>query len=141
MLVICMTLARQSDSRSLNDLSVDTTISAVEDLFGKVVSDLQSDITIANGKISGTSKYVADYTAAGFDADSHNFLALHATAEDGATITVELIGGTSGAVTLDSDGICVLAVSEDTTAVKFVATNGAEVETKVYELDLTLNES
>lgn len=72
-----------------------------------------------------------------------NYLALRATAEpSGATITVELIGGTSGKgpVKLDPDGIIVLRITnKDTQKVKVTATKNEAVKTTTYGLSgLTL---
>lgn len=91
-------------------------------------------------------KYVTGYT--GFNGSNPveqegNYLALHATAEpSGATITVELIGGTSGKgpVKLDPDGIIVLRITnKDTQKVKVTATKNEAVKTTTYGLSgLTL---
>lgn len=93
-------------------------------------------------------KYVTGYT--GFNASKPaeqegNYLALHATAEPSdATITVELIGGTSGkgAVKLDPDGIALLRITnKNTQKVKFVATKDGTIETITYGLTgLTLTQ-
>jgi hypothetical protein len=77
-------------------LSVDGDIS--EDLLGKLVTDLQRDITIEDGQIRGTLLYVDGYS--GFSEDpefqSGHFLALHFDGGDEeAGIAVELVGGDS----------------------------------------------
>jgi len=90
-------------------------------------------------------KYVTGYT--GFSGDtalqSGNYLALHfELAEDtNNTVTVEIIGGTSGAVTLDNDGIWIGYIKNTSQKIKVVATaEGQPTITKVYTLDgLTLN--
>ncbi len=83
--------------------------------------------------------YVTGYT--GFSGDvskqSGHYLALH-TESNADTVTVEIVGGT-GAVELDSDGISIGYISENT-AVKFVATLGDETLTKQFALNLTLAE-
>ena len=116
-------------------MSVDTAVSASEDLFGKVISDLQSGITIGEDSITGTLKYVSDYTGFSGDASlqSGNFLVLHSTTNhDGATITVTV----TNPVTLDDDGIVVLRVAnKDTQTVTIsVSKEGYETVTKVYSL-------
>ena len=116
-------------------LSVDTDIPADKDLFGKVIGDLQSGITIGDDGITGTLKYVSDYTGFSGDASlqSGNFLVLHSTTNhDGATITVTV----TNPVTLDDDGIVVLRVADkDTQTVTIsVSKEGYETVTKAYSL-------
>lgn len=70
-----------------------------------------------------------------------NYLALHCTAEEGATITVELINGTVGhPVTLDPDGLIILRIADkDTQSVRVVASKDGESNTNTYSLNgLTL---
>ena len=119
------------------DVAVDSNISADTDLLGKSVTDLQSSISIRNSAITGTSLYVDDYTSGGFDMSiSHNFLALHIEAQEGATIQVELIGGDSEGhpVTLDADGLIVLQIRNKSQKVKVTATKNTDVETKTFDL-------
>ncbi|MBR6045754.1 MAG: hypothetical protein IKP95_12860 [Ruminococcus sp.] len=99
------------------------------------MGDLQSGITIGEDGITGTLKYVSDYT--GFSGDvslqSGNFLVLHSTTNhDGATITVTV----TNPVTLDDDGIVVLRVADkDTQTVTISASKeGYDTVTKVYSL-------
>ena len=115
--------------------SLGVTISAVADdvnVLGKDAGDLQSDIAIANGAITGTLKYVTGYT--GFSGDvaeqSGNYLAIKVEA-DADSITVELVGGTLGhPVTLDEDGMIVLKIANTTTqSITVVATKGNVSET------------
>lgn len=94
----------------MKSLTVDADIDADEDLFGKTVSDLQSGIVISNGTISGTLKYVADYSSAfGPDLDSGNYIALHCTVPDAedAIITVTVANPS----VLDEDGIIVCRIA------------------------------
>ena len=97
-------------------LSVDADIADSVDLLGKVASDLQEDVAIADNKVTGTSGYVEGYT--GFSSNpaqqEGNYLALHFEDElsHAAKLTVELVGGTSGETTLDSDGICVFRLND-----------------------------
>lgn len=92
-------------------MSVDTDISADEDLWGKTVSDLQSGISVGKNSISGTLKYIADYSSAfPEELDSGNYLAIHAYVPDveDVTITVKV----TNPVTLDEDGIAVLRIAD-----------------------------
>lgn len=116
-------------------MSVDTVVSATEDLFGKVISDLQNDITIGTDSITGTLKYVSDYT--GFSSNpveqSGNYLVIHSTANvEDATITVKV----TNPVTLDPDGIAVLRIADkDAQTVTITASaEGYETTTKVFTL-------
>lgn len=95
-------------------------------------------MSISNGVISGTLKKVTGYT--GFSGDpeeqSGNYLALKFTAEEGATVTVELINGTVGhPVTLDEDMNIVIRIADkDTQSIEVVASKGGASSTKTYAL-------
>lgn len=96
-------------------------------LFGKTVQDLQSDIAIEGNAISGTLNQITDYT--GFsgneDYQSGHYLVLHFDAPgDDEVITVELVGGLTGPVTLDDDGIIVLRIIDTSETIKVTATDG-----------------
>lgn len=122
-------------------LSVDVDDDIAIDLFGKTVSDLQEDIQIGHGTISGVLKYISDYSSAytGEEA-SGNFLALHFdTGVEGTTYVVELMGGMHGPQTLDSDQVCVFRVTSNSQRIKVTASkNGYTSITQLYNLDLTL---
>ena len=108
------------------------------DLLGKEADDLQEDVEVANGAITGTLKYVTGYT--GFSGDvseqSGNYLAIKVTAIEGATITVELKNGSLGhPVTLDEDGMIVIRITDKTTqSVEVVATKDSLSETQRFSL-------
>lgn len=99
------------------------------DLFGKVVSDLQEDV-VFNSDITGTLKYVTDYT--GFSSEtelqSGNFIAFHCES-DAETITAELIGGVGGPVTLDESGDVVMRVTDKTQKIEVKAGTTTKVFT------------
>lgn len=122
-------------------LAASADIGASVDLLGKAVSDLESGIAISNNAISGTLKYVSDYT--GFSGNvaeqSGNYLAVKFDIPDvdtsKYTIQVRLIGGDHGAVTLDSDGIVIFRIKNTNQKVEAVATaDGLPTVTKVYSL-------
>lgn len=118
-------------------------VAGTETLFGKLVSDLQENIAIANNAITGTLKYVTGYTefSGKVEEQSGNYLAIKVDAVAGATITVELINGTVGhPVTLDSDGMIVLKIADTTTqSIEVVATKGNVSETQSFAIsDLVL---
>ena len=121
-------------------MTIDADISSSEDLFGKSVTDLQTDVAVSTNGISGTSKYVTGYTGfSGKTAErSGNYLALHCAvpgASD-ATITVEVVGGHSGPVTLDPDGLIVVRLESNTTqSIRVIASkDGCTSVTREYSL-------
>ena len=125
-------------------MTVDVEISADEDLYGKVISDLQEDIEIDNDAITGTLKYVSDYT--GFSGDqalqSGNYIAIHASVPevDDATIIVKV----TNPVTLDEDGIAVLRIADKSsqTITVVASIEGYESVEKVFDLSgLTCEEN
>ena len=122
-------------------MSADADIPASLDLFGKTADDLQEDIEINANGISGTLKYVTGYTGfSGKTAErSGNYLALHcaAPAAPDATITVEIVGGHSGPVTLDpEDNVIVLRIESTTEqSIRVIATKeGCTPVTREYSL-------
>lgn len=113
------------------------------DLLGKTAGDLQEDVEVNSNAITGTLKYVTGYT--GFSGNvseqSGNYLAIKVTALAGATITVELVGGTVGhPVTLDEDGMIVIRITNlETQSITVVATSGTISETQSFSISgLTL---
>lgn len=94
------------------------------------------------GQVRGTSKYIEDYTSAGYDmSKGHNFIAFKSTAVTGSTIVVESVGGESGPTTLDSDGIAVLQIVESCRAIKVTATKGSVSETKIFNIAVAKEEA
>ena len=125
-------------------LSVDTDIDDTVDLFGKTVTDLQSNVIIGSSSIGGTLKHVDDYT--GFSSDTSlqfgNYIVIHAEVPnvDDVTITVKV----TDTVTLDEDGIAVLRISDkNSQTITVVASKeGYESVSKVYRLNrLTCEEA
>ncbi len=130
------------DGKPLISLSVEPLTDDTVDLFGKVSSDLQENVAINGVAISGTLKYVDDYSSAyGPGEDSGNYLVLQFDSEDEASISVEIINGTSGPVTLDEDGIWIGRIADkNSQTVKVVASKDDKSVTKIYTLDgLTCN--
>ena len=119
-------------------MSVEADIPASTDLLGKHVDDLQENIVISPAAITGTLKDVSGYT--GFSGDvseqSGHYLALHCTATNADSITVELENGTVGhPVTLDSDGLIVIRITNKATQKVIVtALKGSDSEAKTYTL-------
>lgn len=104
---------------------------------------MQTSIEVSDGAITGTLKYVTGYT--GFSGNPElqegNFLATHAESEDeGAVITVEVIGGDYGPSTLDVDGISIGRIKSTEQKVQFKAkVAGKAFNVQTYDLSgLTL---
>lgn len=107
-------------------------------MFGKSVSDLQSDVAVSDSAITGTLHYITDYTefSSTLEEQSGNYLALKFDTEtDDVTTTVEIIGGTKGPVELDDNMNWVgLIKNKDTQSIKVVSSKGGTSETKTYSL-------
>lgn len=114
------------------------------DLFGKQPDVLQTGISVEGNSITGTLKYVTDYT--GFndsvvEEQSGNYLAIKVdTVDEVDSITVELVGGTKGPVTLDEDRIHVMRIKDvESQSIKIVATKGEESCSETFDISgLTL---
>lgn len=122
---------------------VDTMIAADFDLFGKKISELQSGIIVRGNTISGYLYYLDDYSGWSAGA-SGNFLAIRVYSPGASTVTVELVNGQSGPVTLDADRVIVLQISDTSTqSIKVVSTNADSTSTtKTYTITgLTLEEA
>lgn len=140
-------VAQYANAEVSVEASLDVVVSAVAegvDLFGKDAGDLQEDIAISNGAITGTLKHVTDYTgfSSKVEEQSGNYIGLKVEAE-ADSITVELVGGTLGhPVTLDEDGMIVLKIADTSTqSITVVATKGTVSETLSFSIaGLTLAE-
>ena len=109
----------------LAGLKMDFNIAADEDLFGKVVSDLQEDMAISGNKITGTLKYVTGYT--GFSSkvseQQGNYIAMHFSIPN-MTIGQEGLKVKVNGSNLDSDGIIVLIENAALKPITAIATMG-----------------
>ena len=106
--------------------------------YGKAVSELQTHVTVFQNEISGVLNYVTGYT--GFSGDtekqSGNYLALNFKIPEGATATVELVGGTSGPVSFGSDDYCVFRIANTSQTIQVVVT-GEDGSTLTKDFSLT----
>ena len=121
----------------MTSLSVEPVTDATIDLLGLDCTDLQSDIEIGNGEITGTLKYVTGYTGfSGLEEEqSGNYLALYITAgEEGETIQVQL--GSKSPVTLDADGLIICRITDKSMqTIKVVASvDGYTPVSRTYSL-------
>ena len=120
---------------TVNDTIADSELSVT----GKTVSDLQSGVKFGANAITGTLKYVENWTW--FDSDPEintgNFLVFKAALTGADKITAQLIGAkvNPGPVELDSDGIGIFHITnKDTQMVQVVAYKGGLVQQKLYTL-------
>lgn len=113
------------------------------DLFGKTVNDLQTGVSVTSDAITGTLKYVSDYT--GFSSktaeQSGNYLALHAEVPGVDNVTIKVT--VTKPSTLDADGDIVLRIADkDSQTVTVVASKaGYESVTKTFGLSGLTTES
>lgn len=121
---------------TVNDTIADSALSVT----GKTVSDLQSGVKFGANAITGTLKYVENWTW--FDSDPEintgNFLVFKAALTGAEKITAELINGkvSHGPQELDSDGIGIFHVTnKDTQMVQVVAYKDGKTCQKLYTLN------
>ena len=123
-------------------LTADADIADEVDVFGKSASDLQTNIAITGDKITGTLKYVTDFTGFSDNPEEQegNFLVIHcATDLPGDTITAQLEG--SDPIELEEDGLAVFRITDTTKKIIITAERGDETVTKTYSIsDLVLQE-
>lgn len=103
---------------------------------------MQSNVVVGDSEITGTLHYVTGFTNFSSEPTKQNgnYLALKFDYPEGATTTVEIVGGTTGPVTLDEDKNWVgLIKSNETQSVKVVMTKSDASVEKTYTLtSLTL---
>lgn len=125
----------------MTGLTVNDTISDSDlSVTGKTVSDLQSDVKFGANAITGTLKYIENWTW--FDSDPEintgNFLVFKAALTGADKITAELINSkvTHGPQELDSDGIAIFHITnKDAEMVQVVAYKDGLTQSKLYSLD------
>lgn len=107
------------------------------------MSELQTNIKVADTEITGTLHYVTGYTGFhGSDPTQQegNYLALKITAPEDATTTVEVVGGSKGPVALDEDMNIVLRIASTSQSIEVITTLKDLSLTKTYALtNLTLD--
>lgn len=119
---------------------IDTTLtdSDEEDLqtyFGVDVDDVQSSVSIGDGTIFGTSKYIDSVTT--FDMSlGHHFMVLHITADgaDKVEVTMDPTGG-MGLQELDETGVVIFQMKDDKSQkVKIVVTKDEVSQDAYYDI-------
>lgn len=106
------------------------------DLFGKLASDLQENIEVGDDAITGTLKYVADYSSAfGGDLSSGNYIALHCEVPDVDDVTIK--AGADNLATLDEDGNIIIRIADKNSQTITVVASKEGCRDVTYEYDLT----
>ena len=107
-------------------------------VFGKAASACQDHVVVNDNFIQGHLNYITGWSAyspGDVERQNGNYLVLKFGATDGATTTVELVGGFDGPVTLDSDMNAVIRITDHKTQkIKVVTTLAGDTITKVYSL-------
>lgn len=102
---------------------------------------MQSDLEVGLSRITGTLKYVDgegwDSGTWGSDEAAGHFVALKAVnVPEGAVVTVEVINGEHGPVTLDSDLNCILRIKNPASqSIKITASLNGKTESRTYALN------
>ena len=111
-------------------------------LFGKLASDLQSNLAINGNIATGTLKYVTGYTEFSGKPEEQegNYIALKVTgASETAVVKYQKVGGTASPVTLDSDRNIVIIVKDPNAVLRFtVEENGTVATNDIYISNVTL---
>ena len=133
-------LKDSADNEVSDNLNIEiTTLEHDAVLYGKYASDLQSDVTISEYRISGTLKYVTGYT--GFSDDvslqTGNYLAFRAIVPnvEGSTVTVTLKG--NDPITLDDNGLVVLRITDKRSQVVTIVASKEGCQTVKKRLSLS----
>lgn len=126
-------------------VNVDTNIGADEDLSGKIVSDLQEGISIGPDGVSGTLKYVADYSSA-FESgeNSGNYLAIRCSTPGVEDATIEVTSSDESPVVFDAEtGIAVCRIADKSTqTIEVVAYKDDQSDSVTLDLSqLTLEDN
>lgn len=95
-------------------------------LLGKTASELQSGMEVHGDDITGTLKYVTDYTgfSGSTELQSGHYIAFKVNTELTDDIYVELYNGYSGPVKLDNDRDIVIRIADLETQTKITITCG-----------------
>lgn len=98
---------------------------------------MQSGIIVHDTFIDGTLRHVTDFTgfSSNVEQQSGNFLALKFEHSEGASTTVEILGGTSGPVTLDSDMVWIGRITNTNQRIRVITTlDGVSIQ-KTFTLN------
>ena len=103
-------------------------------VLGKQVSELQENVFVNDNSVQGILNYVTGYTQFSGDPELQegHYLALQFEASDGATVTIQTIGGVDDTrvVTLDSDMDAVLYVKSTKEKLRVTCTLNGDIITR-----------
>ena len=125
----------------MTGLTVNDTIADADmAVTGKTVSDLQSGVKFGANAITGTLKYIENWTwfASNPEINTGNFIAFKATLTGADKITAQLIGSkvSHAPQELDSDGIGIFHITDkDSQLIQIVAYKDGKTQSKLYTLN------
>lgn len=117
-------------------MTVDFDISDSTDLLGKYDYQLQKDMTVSNGKISGTLYQVNDYTGfGGEDEQKGHFIAMHCEVPEDSEATIKFISKSGTKYPVDpSDGLIVIRITQKPNKFRFeISKTGSATVEKVFD--------
>lgn len=119
-------------------MTIDFDINDATDLLGKKDYELQENMKVENGKITGTLLYVDDYTGFSGSAEEQegNYIAMHCTVPDVAGATINFISKSGVKYPIDpSDGLIVLRIKGGLKKFKFeISKDGSPTVTKEFDV-------
>ena len=122
----------------MTGLKVSTTIPSGIDLLGKTLSELQENVVVGDANITGTLHHITGWTEFSGDQTEQNgnFIALYVDCPgvDGATYKAQVIGGTHGEVTLDSDQTIIFRIANRSQKIKVTVEADGDSYSRTYGL-------
>jgi len=104
-------------------------------VLGKLVSDVQQNVFVNDNSIQGTLKYVSEWTGYSENPEENSgyFVVLKYEASEGATVTIQTIGGYHDEMvqTLDQDMQSVTRFKDNKQKLKVITTLNGESITKI----------
>lgn len=122
----------------LYNFEIDFDIDDETSLLGKYAYELQEEMTVKDNKVTGSLRYVEDYT--GFSGDPEeqegNFIAIHCEVPEVSGTTINYITKSGNKWVVDpSDGLIVLRINGPMTTMTFeVSHNDYGTITKTYDV-------
>ena len=116
-------------------VSVDADIEAAEDLYGKTVADLQENVVFGDLGVTGTLKYISDYSEA-FESGENSgyYMAFHISTPGVEDATIMVNSSDEGTVLYDeTTGIAICRITDKDTQVIYITAekDGESVNTVI----------
>lgn len=121
-------------------VSVDADIEETEDLYGKTASDLQENIVFGDSGVTGTLKYISDYSEA-FESGENSgyYMAFHVSTPDVEDATIMVDSSDGGTVLLDENTAICRITDKDTQVIGVTAEKDGMYANRIIDLSgLTL---